>query len=183
MELMEVLRNRRAVRDYTSATLSRTLIERLIEAAVLAPSAMNVQPWAFTALLDPERIDGYEERARRWFLESPEGSNEEARSILRKPGFRIFRHAPALVLVMARSSAAQANDDCCLAAQNLMLAARDQGIGSCWIGFSRRWLNLPSTKKDFGLPEDYQVVAPVILGYPKAWPEFQGRRPPEIHWL
>jgi nitroreductase len=188
MEFMDVLSNRRAVRDFTSDRLDRFAIERLIGAAILAPSAMNLQPWAFAALLDPERIDSYAERAGRWLLENETGFGEAGREILERPGFSVFYHAPALVIVMAQSSstqssAAQAAEDCCLAAQNLMLAARDQGIGSCWIGFARPWLNLPSTKKELALPDGYTVVAPIVLGYPKAWPESHGRKPPEIHWI
>jgi nitroreductase len=64
-----------------------------------------------------------------------------------------------------------------------MLAARNDGIGSCWIGLSRSWLNLPSTKRELGLPEYYEVVAPIILGYPGAWPVCPGRKPAEIHWI
>jgi nitroreductase len=111
------------------------------------------------------------------------GLEPSARSLLDKPEFDIFYHAPGLVLVMATSSSSQATEDCCLAAQNLMLAARDEGIGTCWIGFGRPWLNLPATKHEFGLPESYQIVAPLVLGYPEAWPEPHGRRSPEIHWL
>lgn len=185
MELMEVLRNRRAVRDYTDGRLSRAVIEGLIGAAILAPSAMNLQPWRFAALLDPERIEKCAEQARKWLLENPAatGFGDSGREILEKTGFDIFYHAPALVIVMAQSSAAQAMEDCCLAAQNLMLAARDGGIGSCWIGFARPWLNLSSTKKELGLSEGCQVVAPIILGYPRAWPESHGRKPAEIHWI
>jgi len=46
MELMDVIRNRRAVREYTNASIDRGTVERLIEAAILARSAMNLQPWA-----------------------------------------------------------------------------------------------------------------------------------------
>lgn len=182
---MEVLRNRRAIRQYKSDPISRQVIERLAAAAILAPSAVNLQPWAFAALLDPKRIDAYAERAGRWLLDNSGESeiNEEALGILRQPGFNIFYHAPALVLVMARSPLKQAMEDCCLAAQNLMLAARDDGLGSCWIGFARPWLNLPATKQELGIPEEYCVVAPVVLGYPVAWPESHGRKPAEIHWL
>jgi len=74
-------------------------------------------------------------------------------------------------------------EDCCLAAENLMLAARDEGLGTCWIGFARPWLDLPSTKHEMGLPAGHHVVAPIVLGYPKAWPESHGRNPAEIHWL
>lgn len=185
MELMDALRNRRAVRDYKGNAISREVIERLIGAAILAPSAVNLQPWAFAALLDTKRIDSYAERARQWLLDNPAetGLGDEAREILEKPGFSIFYHAPALVLVMAQPPVRQSMEDCCLAAENLMLAARDEEIGSCWIGFARPWLNLPSTKKELGLSEEYSVVAPVVLGYPAAWPESHGRKPAEIHWL
>jgi nitroreductase len=57
----------------------------------------------------------------------------------------------------------QAAEDCWLAAENLMLAARDEGLGTCWIGLSRAWFNLPSTKCELSLPEQYEVVAPIIL--------------------
>jgi nitroreductase len=182
---MEVLRSRRAIRDYNGARVSHLVIERLISAAVLAPSAMNLQPWAFGVLLDPERIDKYADRARKWLLENFEASGHDARAreILHQPEFDIFYHAPAIVIVLAHSSASQAVEDCCLAAENLLLAARDEGIGSRWIGFARPWLNLPSTKKELGIPSDYEVVAPIILGYPRAWPQTHGRKPPEIHWI
>ncbi|HXE63496.1 MAG TPA: nitroreductase family protein [Bryobacteraceae bacterium] len=185
MELMDVLRNRRAVRDYSGDRLTRQVIERLIEAAILAPSAMNLQPWAFAALLDPERIHSYGECARKWLVENPAaiGLGDAALEILKRPGYDLFHHAPALVMVMAQSTAAQPMEDCCLAAQNLMLAARDEGIGSCWIGFGRPWLNLPSTKKELALPEGYHVVAPIVLGRPRVWPESHGRKPAEIHWI
>jgi nitroreductase len=99
MELMDVLRNRRAVRDYKANPISRDVIERLIGAAILAPSAVNLQPWAFAALLDTKRIDSYAEHAREWLLDNPAetGLGDEAREILEKPGFSIFYHAPALM--------------------------------------------------------------------------------------
>ncbi len=185
MELMDAIRRRRAVREFTGDPVSRAVIERLTGAAILAPSAFNAQPWSFAALTDSKRIDSYGERARLWSLENlaETGFGEGAREYLEQPDFNIFYHAPALLIVMAQSPDAQAAEDCCLAAQNLMLAARDEGIGSCWIGFGRPWLNLPSTKKELALPHNCHVVAPIVLGYPKSWPESHGRKPPEIHWL
>jgi len=70
-----------------------------------------------------------------------------------------------------------------LAAQNLMLAARDMGIGSCRIGLSRHWLNLEETKKELGIPAGFHVVFPMGPGYPTVWPGSHGREAPEIHWL
>ena len=184
MELIDALRTRRAVRDYTDQPIEKPTIQALIDAAIEAPSAMNLQPWAFSVIQDRQQINRYADQAKDWLLHSwPElGLGDMARGILDQPGFTMFYNAPALVIVLATSAVPQASEDCCLAAQNLMLAARDQGIGSCWIGFARPWLDLPSTKQELGVPETYHVVAPLVLGYPKSWPAPHGRKPAEIHW-
>jgi nitroreductase len=104
-------------------------------------------------------------------------------SVLRQAGFSLFYHAPALVIVLATDGTTQSAEDCCLAAQNLMLAARARHLGTCWIGLARPWLNLPATKVELGLPAEYQVVAPIIVGHPEKWPEAPERKPPEINWL
>lgn len=181
---MGVIENRRAVRDYTDAVIDRATVESLIGAAVLAPSAMNLQPRAFAALLGRERIEDYAKRAKDWLLASLSQTPYEPsiRHMLEDPNYVLFYHAPALVIVLAKSSGTQAAEDCCLAAENLMLSARNKGLGSCWIGLARPWLDLPAAKAELKLPEQYHVVAPIVLGYPKAWPESHGRKPAEIHW-
>ena len=185
MELMQAISNRRAVRAYTDAAIERTTIERVINAAILAPSAMNLQPWAFAALLNRERIQEYAGRIKRWLLAnfSRTSFDTSLRDLIEEQGYSIFHHAPALILVLAKSSQPQACEDCCLAAENLMLAARDEGLGTCCIGLARPWLNLPSTKHELGLPEQVEVVVPIVLGHSKVWPESHGRHPAEIHWL
>jgi nitroreductase len=183
MDSMEVIATRRAVREYTETHIESAAIERLINAAILAPSAMNLQPWAFATLLDRGRIDRYADRAKSWLVANLSQASfpPAIRQMLEDPTLTLFYHAPALVLVMAKSSEAQAKEDCCLAAENLMLAARNDGIGSCWIGLARPWLNLSPTKLELGLPDNYHVVAPIVLGYPKSWPESHGRNPAEIY--
>jgi nitroreductase len=185
VELMEVLRNRRAVREYTDAPVERSVMEGLIEAAILAPSAMNLQPWAFAAVLGRERVDLLAKRAKDWLLASlaQTAYDPAIRHMLEDPHFALFHHAPAVVVILARTAGTQSAEDCCLAGENLMLAARNQGLGSCWIGFARPWLDLPATKKELKLPEHYHVVAPIVLGHPKAWPESHGRKAAEIYWL
>lgn len=188
MNFVDVLKKRRAVREFTQAAIPRPEIEALINDAIEAPSAMNLQPWAFAVVLDRDQIDRYAQRAKDSLLaklshlSDPVQHRFEQR-ILEDPDFSLFYHAPALVLVLAKSSDAQSDEDCCLAAQTLMLAARDRDLGSCWIGFARPWLNLPETKIELGIPLEYQVVAPIVLGHPVAWPESHGRRPAEIHWV
>jgi nitroreductase len=171
------------VRQYTQAAIERPEIEALIKAAIEAPSAMNLQPWAFAVVLDRERIDGYAKRAKDWLLANLSQLSKPAQRMLEDPELTLFYHAPALVLVLAKSSEVQSMEDCCLAAENLMLTARDRDLGTCWIGFARSWLNLPETKAELGLPEQYQVVAPIVLGHPVAWPKSHGREPAEVFWL
>ena len=185
MELMDTIRKRRAVRDYTDAPIDRTTIERVINAAILAPSAMNLQPWAFAAVDNRGRIDEYAGRIKNWLLKdfSQTPFDASLRTLIEEENYSIFHHAPAIVLVLAKSMQPQASEDCCLAAENLMLAARDEGLGTCCIGLARPWFNLRSTKYELGLPEQYEVVVPIVLGHPKSWPESHGRHPAEIHWL
>ncbi len=189
MNFMDVVKKRRAVREYTAEPVTRAEIEELIGAAIQAPSAINGQPWAFAVVLGREQIDGYGKRALQWLLANASQLRNRAieeklrQRVHQDPDFRLFYEAPALVLVLAKTSQSQAVEDCCLAAENLMLAARDHKLGSCWIGFARPWLNLPQSKAELGLPKECEVVAPVVLGHPVAWPESHGRNPAEIYWL
>ncbi len=185
METIEAIKSRRAVREYTDAALDRATMDRLIGAAILAPSAMNLQPWACAVLLNRARNSAYASRIKEWLLANFQQSAFEPslRTVIAGEGYSVFHHAPALVLVLAKSPQAQTFEDCCLAAENLMLAARDEGLGTCCIGLARPWLNLPLSKHELGLPVTCEVVVPIIVGYPMAWPESHGRNPAEIHWL
>jgi len=190
MELMDALRSRHAVRNYTDAPIDRATIERLINAAILAPSAMNLQPWAFAVVLGRDNVNAYGRRAQSWVLAnfsqtsfSQMSQGTRLRQMLEDPSYFIFHQAPALVIVLAKSRDSQSAEDCCLAAEILMLAARDEELGTCWVGLARPWLDLPASKRELGLPEQYHVVAPIVLGHPKAWPESHGRDAAEIHWI
>jgi nitroreductase len=183
MDFLQVVQERRAVREYRDIPVDAALIERLLGVAVLAPSAMNLQPWAFAVITGAGQVDEYARRAKDYLLAGANPLNPRAHELLSDPDLSIFYHAPALVLVLARSDESQAKEDCCLAAQVFMLAARDAGLGTCWIGFGRPWLDLPKTKVELGLPQDYHVVAPIALGFPQAWPSSHGRNAPEVHWV
>jgi nitroreductase len=187
MELADVIRARRSVHQYTSASVDRLMIQSLVDAAIQAPSAMNNQPWAFCVFLDRRRIEELSNRVKDWLLkqtqQAPTELNQALTEILTDPGFSLLHHATGLLLVLAKPSVAQAVEACCLAAENFLLAARDVGIATCWIGLSRPWFDLRSTKLELGLPEAYRVVAPIILGYPTKWPDSPGRQSAEIRWM
>jgi nitroreductase len=187
MELADAILERRSAHEYTSASIDRLIMQPLIDAAIQAPSAMNSQPWVFCVFLDRRRIEDLSNQVKEWLLtqtlQAPSELNQALTKILTDPDFSLLHHAPALLLILAKPSANQAVEACCLAAENLLLAARNVGIATCWIGLSRPWFDLRSTKLELGLPEAYRVVAPIILGYPKTWPDPPGRQSAEIRWM
>lgn len=184
MELMQAIRQRRAVRDYRDEALDQGTIETVIESAIAAPSARNLQPWSFWIFTRREDVERLAQEIKTWLLQSGAVQDLYApiHQLIDNPTFSIFYHAATLILVVAKSQERQASDDCCLAAQNLMLAARDLGIGTCWIGLSRSWFDLPAAKSRLKMPAEYRVVAPIVMGYPREWPATHGRQPAELHW-
>ena len=185
MEVLDAIHHRRAIREFTRQVPDKRAIESVIEAAVHAPSAMNLQPWAFAVVLGRPRLAAISDRAKAYLLQTmaTQSALEAYRDHLADPAFDIFYGAPALILVCATSSAPGASEDCALAAQTLMLAAHAAGLGTCWIGLSRPWLNEAEANEELGLPPAYAPVAPIILGYPKGTSAAHPRREPEIIWI
>jgi nitroreductase len=185
MELFEAIETRHAVREFTSEPVAKETIERLIGAGTEAPSAMNLQPWSFAVIRDQARLSKLSEQAKSHLLKSmPTGSPlDQYRATLSNPAFDIFYGAPALIVVSATSREQGASEDCALAAQNIMLAAHAIGLGTCWIGFARPWLNEPVAKAELGIPAHHSPVAPIIVGHPRGQPEAHPRRQPEIIWI
>jgi len=185
MDAMEAIYGRRATRSFTAEPVTRDLIEKVIDAAVHAPSAMNAQPWAFAVITGRARLSDCAARAKAHLLATLEAESPLAQYCdrLADPGFDVFYGAPALTVVCAKPAGLHATEDCCLAAENFWLAAHVLGLASCWIGFARPWLELAETKRELGIPGDYAPVAPLILGHPRERPEPTPRHPPEIIWL
>ncbi len=63
-----------------------------------------------------------------------------------------------------------------------MLAAHASGLGTCWIGLSRPWLNDPTVKTELGIPADWHPVAPIVLGHRRTLPPPTPREQPTIRW-
>lgn len=92
----------------------------------------------------------------------------------------MFYNAPCLLLIYGDSRAHFHAIDCTLAANNIMLAAREFGLGTCWIGNAEIVINTAEFKADYGVPEHYQGVASLIIGYPKAAVPAGKRKPAVI---
>jgi len=184
MEIDQAIAGRRSVRDYTVAAIDEKTIQRLIEAAILAPSAMNQQPCTFTVVRNQSLLMEISHKAKAHMLARQTGaSHDEHLASLHDESFNIFHHAPALVVISGASPGAWITEDCALAAQNLMLAAYAMGLGTCWIGFAQSYLNTEEGKAAIRIPDSWTPVAPIIVGHPKAAVGMVPRRPPVVRWV
>lgn len=185
MDLKDALYNRRAVRAYTSEPVDDATIRMLVDAAIQAPSAVDEQPWSFTVVRDRALLARISNAAKAHMLATtPVGLlSHHFKEILGNPGFNIFYGAPLLIVISSRAEGPWATIDCSLAAQNLMLAARGTGLGSCWIGFAQGYLATPEGKAAIDLPPASLPVAPIIVGRPVAFPAPVPRRPAEIRFV
>lgn len=183
MDVLTAIHERRAVRRYRRQPVSQTQLATLIDAAIWAPSGINLQPWCFFVIDDPAMLSACSGKAKAALGEAatkhPE--LEGLRTMLASPSFNIFYDAPVLIIICATTPDEMAVKDCCLATQNLMLAATALGLGSCWIGLSETWLNTDQAKAELGIPAGFRPVAPIIVGHPDGAPPASSRRAADVH--
>lgn len=183
METKECIFTRRSVRNFLEKPVEKEKLDILIDAAIQAPSAMNSQPWAFAFVLSKERLKEISDRSKAHLLSILDHRPmlQKYRTTLENPGFNLFYNAPALVLVCSKPDCSpNPSIDCALAADNLMLMARNLELGTCWIGLASAYLNTPEGKQYLGIPGSYGVVAPIIVGYSESEQSTMDRNPPEV---
>lgn len=169
LSIIEAIYQRRAMRNFTSEKTSRERILQLLDAAVQAPTAMHEEPWEFLVIQGQDLLHQISESAKKSLVLSttkPLLTSSAIHQRFTATDFNIFYNAPSLILVCARPVGEYASADCWLAAENFMLAACAYGLATCVIGFAVHELNTPVWKKELGIPEDVQVVVPIILGVP-----------------
>ena len=182
MELKQAIYTRRSVRDYTDEPVSKQLINELLEAASHAPSAMNGQPWAFVVIQDKAKLRAYSDRAKVKCLESitSESRLSELKETLSDAAFNIFYNSGTLIVICAKPLGQHPDWDCCLAGQNLMLAAHGLGLGTCPIGLAWPLLDREDIKAELRIPTDYAAILPIIVGHPKGPAKAVARSAPKI---
>jgi len=163
MEFNDVVRTRRSVRVYQTDLVPPDIIKRVFECARLAPSANNAQPWHF------------------YVVRQPLLKNKIAKMSY---GHRFIAQAPLVVVCCGKSYAAPYSWlghqmyllDCAAAIDHLTLAARNEGLGTCWISdFDQEGI-----KRLLKLPKDYEVIMLTPLGWPATdnfFKEVRARRP------
>lgn len=185
MDVIDAIYQRRAVRDFTAEPVAKDQIDQLINAAIQAPNAMDRQRWAFVVLRDPALLKRISEEAKTLTLSLMGSAPHMAqfRAFLSQADFNIFYNAPVLIVICGTEDDRFVEQDCCLAAANLMLAAHAAGLGTCWIGFAEAWLGQAEAKKELGIPAHYRPIAPIILGHPRTRPEAPARHRPDVVWV
>lgn len=182
MSLYEAILARRSVRSYTTQQLEKGVISSLLEAAIRAPTAMHGEPWAFVIIEDKQLLRNLSDQAKPMLLRMMH-HHQQAFKLFELPGnqnFNIFYNAGTLILICGNTKIYSSEADCWLAAENLILAACAMGLGSCIIGCALPILNLAETKIKLGIPHDFTVVAPIVIGYPDDAPTPTSRKHPLI---
>ena len=159
----EILKNRRSIRKYKPEQVSDAHLDAILEAGLYAPSGMNTQNAFMVAVRDKETRDQLSRM------------NAAVMGTDKDP----FYGAPCVVVVLVEPERYTAVEDGSLVLGNLMNAAYEAGVGSCWIHRARQMFESDEGKallKKWGLREDLIGVGNCILGYPDENPAPKSRR-------
>jgi nitroreductase len=157
MSFLDLVWKRQSTRAYISRKVDREKIDRCIEAARLAPSACNSQPWSFIVVDDPETKAQLDTAA----FSGVYGAVSAA------------KQAPVMIVVVTERANYTARlggffrkiqyslIDIGIACEHLVLQAAEEGLGTCWIG----WFNEKKLKKVLNLPRSTKVDVLIAVGY------------------
>lgn len=151
MEFYSLIAQRASIRNFDPARkVEPNVLQRILEAGRLAPSAVNFQPWQFWVISTPEKL-------------------EKVKACYQKPW---FQDAPQVLIVVGDVNQAwvrkydgynSLETDLAIAMCHLILAAENEGVATCWIGAFQPDL----LKEALGLKDNERVFAMTPLGYSK----------------
>jgi nitroreductase len=160
MDAMTALTTRRCVRKYKPDPVARELLEKIVDAGRLAPTARNVQPWEFVVVTDAER--------RRKLADISEFG-------------KFIADAPACIVVLSKPTKYYLEDGCA-ATTNMLNAAAALGLGSCWVAGDKK----PYAAQILsvcGAPPDMKLISLIAIGQPAEIPSPAKRALNEVlHW-
>lgn len=159
-------------------------IDAVLEAGVWAPSGMNQQPWRF-AVIEDKKVIGKLSNETKKILLTKEFAKGYAQ-MLHSDTDMVFYDAPLLILVCVKRNTEWKDVnllDCGLAAQNMLLKAYELGLGSCFIGFGNFLNEKPDVLEKAGVPEGYDVIAPLIFGFAQEQVDAKPRQVNTLSWI
>lgn len=165
LEALEVLKNRRSIRNYKKEQVSQEELTAVLEAGTYAATGRGTQSPYIVAVQDPQMI-AVLNRLNGAVLGDPEG----------KP----YYGAPTIVLVFASTEGCTPYEDALLVGANILNAAYAAGLGSCWINRARQMFENPEGRalmEQWGLPEGCSGAVSISLGYADGeYPEPKSRK-------
>lgn len=178
MDILDIIRQRRSVRKYTSSPVPSDVLSRILEAGAYAPSGGNNQTTHFLVIQSPQALDLLKKTAEEEFSKMTvyEGMYKSLASSIRLSQRKDIAYdftygAPLLILLANKRGYGNAMADCALAAENMFLQATSAGIGSCYVN-QIHWLTDNSQMLEvlhsLGLAEDEQVCLGAVFGYSAA---------------
>jgi len=163
MDFLELVKQRRSIRDYADKPIPNDILEKIVDAARFAPTARGVEPWEFIVITSREKLQKIAQIADTG---------------------KFIANAAACIAVFC-SDTKYYLEDGSAATENILLAAAALGVGSCWVAGDKK----PYTQEiaDFlKLPPTVKLVSLISLGYPKYAESFKiaNKRPLRdvIHW-
>jgi len=184
-DFFDVLYSRRSIRLYKDESIPRETIDELLKDATQAPTASNLQPWEFVVITNRDFMKQISDSCKRKMLKAveadPNSPLKRYEASLRNTDVNVFYNAPCVIYIVAPKLAPLAIFDCSLAAANLMLSARARALGTCWIGLGAD--PEPDVRAKMNIPDDYRIVAPIIVGVPDQNPSAPPRKPPVVRAL
>ena len=152
-ETLETIKSRRSIRKYKEDSIPEDILNKIIEAGTYAPSGMGKQSAIILAVTNKEVRDKLSK-----INASIMGSTNDT-----------FYGAPVILVVLADKSVRTHVYDGSLVMENLMLAAHDLGVGSCWIHRAKETFETEEGKEllqSLGIEGEYEGIGNCILGYP-----------------
>ncbi len=174
-ETLKVIASRYSCRDYDNKPITEDELKIILNAGLLAPSAMNSQVDEAFAVVNNDLID-----------ELALAINDGFKHLgIKKPDdYYCTYHAPILVIVSGPRDYTRLKEDGSCMLENMFLAAESLNIGSCWINQLRDTQDLENVRavlSKIGIPEDHRVVGCAALGYSKKRVEPKIKKESRIH--
>ena len=183
MDFETLLKNRRSIRDFQNKDIPITIIEEILQDTCLAPTASNNQPCRFIIIQNHDYIKKISDESKKCLLDdlvrNPNLSLKQYEAALRDEQFNVFYNAPCLVLIVGPKDAHSIDVDCGLTVAYFMFSATSRGLGTCWIGLGA-YIRDKKMLDEIGVPSGYQIVTPIIIGYPTSIPPASERHSPNI---
>jgi len=161
MQTLQALKNRRSVRIFNAKPVPRDLVEELIDCARLAPTARNVQPWEFVVITKKDTLQKL-------------GSLADNGSFIKDSSCSIVLFCQETKYYL---------EDGCAATENILIAACDLGLSSCWVAGDKKPY-ADKVKELLGVPSDFKLVSLIPLGYSDVKPSLPSKKSLNdvIHW-